>query len=89
MGVRHFVTIDKSGRLVVPKALRDELITLQGWDGYALDIEDAAGAVVMMRTYIVKDRLFRLLVTATSDVASKSAATRFLDSLRLAETRQP
>ena len=25
MGIRHLVTIDKSGRLVVPKALRDEL----------------------------------------------------------------
>ncbi|HEX9556090.1 MAG TPA: hypothetical protein VF991_06320, partial [Reyranella sp.] len=68
--------------------VRDEPVTLQGWDGYALDIEDADGAVVMMRTYIVKDRLYRLLVTAKSDMASKSAATRFLDSLRLAETRQ-
>ena len=54
----------------------------------SLDIQDAAGAGVMMRTYIVKDRLYRLLVTAKSDMASKSAATRFLDSLRLAETRQ-
>ena len=71
------------------KYVRDELIALQGWDGYALDIEDAAGAVVMMRTYIVKDRLYRLLVTAKNDMASKNAATRFLDSLRLAETRQP
>ncbi|HYR67927.1 MAG TPA: hypothetical protein VEP47_17430 [Reyranella sp.] len=69
------------------KYVRDEPITLQGWDGYALDIEDAGGAIVMMRTYIVKDRLYRLLVTAKNDMASKSAATRFLDSLRLAETR--
>jgi len=69
------------------KYVRDEPIGLQGWDGYALDIEDAGGAVVMMRTYIVKDRLYRLLVTAKGDMASKSAATRFLDSLRLAETR--
>ena len=45
------------------KYVRDEPITLQGWDGYALDIEGAAGAGVMMRTYIVKDRLFRMLVT--------------------------
>ena len=45
------------------KYLRDEPITLQGWDGYALDIEGDAGAGVMMRTYIAKDRLFRLLVT--------------------------
>jgi len=43
--------------------------------------------VVMMRTYIVKDRLYRLLVTAKNDMASKSAAQRFLDSLRLAESR--
>ncbi len=42
------------------KYLRDEPITLQGWDGYALDIEGEAGAGVMMRTYIAKDRLFRL-----------------------------
>ena len=40
-----------------------------------------------MRTYIVKDRLFRLLVTAKKDDASKADAKRFLDSLRLAETR--
>jgi hypothetical protein len=69
------------------KYVRDEPVTLQGWDGYALDIEDAQGAVVMMRTYIVKDRLFRLLVTAKNNETSKAAAKRFLDSLRLAETR--
>jgi len=69
------------------KYVRDEPVTLQGWDGYALDIEDAQGAVVMMRTYIVKDRLYRLLVTAKNDMRSRSAALRFLDSLRLAETR--
>jgi hypothetical protein len=69
------------------KYLRDEPITLQGWDGYALDIEGDAGAGVMMRTYIAKDRLFRLLVTVT-DEASKVAANRFLDSLKLAETKQ-
>ena len=69
------------------KYVLDEPITLQGWDGYALDIEDAQGAVVQMRTYIVKDRLFRLLVTAKNNEASKAAAKRFLDSLRLAETR--
>jgi len=68
------------------KYVRDEPITLQGWDGYALDIEGDAGAGVMMRTYIVKDRLLRLLVTV-SDAASKVAANRFLDSLKLAETK--
>lgn len=70
------------------KYVRDEPITLQGWDGYALDIEDAQGAVVMMRTYVVKDRLYRMLVTAKNTEASKEAATRFLNSLRLSETRQ-
>lgn len=70
------------------KYVRDEPITLQGWDGYALDIEGEGGAGVMMRTYIVKDRLFRLLVTVGDDQASKDAANRFLDSLKLAETRE-
>lgn len=70
------------------KYVRDENVALQGWDGYALDIEDATGAGVMMRTYIVKDRLYRLLVTAKADPQSKSAAQRFIDSFRLAETRQ-
>jgi hypothetical protein len=69
------------------KYVRDELITLQGWDGYALDIEGAGGAGVMMRTYIAKDRLFRMLVTVGNDTASKTAAGRFLDSLKLAETK--
>jgi len=69
------------------KYMRDEPISLQGWDGYALDIEGDAGAGVMMRTYIAKDRLFRMLVTTGSDEASKTAATRFLDSLKLAESR--
>jgi hypothetical protein len=71
------------------KYLRDEPITLQGWDGYALDIEGENGSGVMMRTYIVKDRLFRFLVTVDNkDMASKDAAGRFLDSLKLAESRQ-
>ncbi len=69
------------------KYLRDEPITLQGWDGYALDIEGEAGAGVMVCTYISKDRLFRLLVTVT-DENSRAAANRFLDSLKLAETKQ-
>ena len=69
------------------KFVRDENVTLQGWDGYALDIEDATGAAVMMRTYIVKDRLYRLLVTASPEAQSRSAAVRFVESLRLAETR--
>lgn len=69
------------------KFVRDENVTLQGWDGYALDIEDATGAAVMMRTYIVKDRLYRLLVTASPDPQSRSAAVRFVESLRLAETK--
>lgn len=70
------------------KYVKDEAITLQGWDGYALDIESEDGGRVMMRTYIVKDRLYRLLVTAKPDMKSRSAAQRFIDSLRLAETRQ-
>jgi hypothetical protein len=71
------------------KYLRDEGILLQGWDGYALDIESENGSGVMMRTYIAKDRLFRLLVTVDNkDTASKDAANRFLDSLKLAETRE-
>jgi hypothetical protein len=70
------------------KYLRDEAVTLQGWDGYALDIEDAAGGGVMMRTYIVRDRLYRLLVTAEADDKSKAAAKRFVDSLKVAESRQ-
>ena len=68
------------------KYLRDEPITLQGWDGYALDIGGDAGAGVMMRTYIVKDRLLRMLVTV-ADEPSKAIADRFLDSLKLAETK--
>lgn len=69
------------------KYVADEPVTLQGWDGYALDIADAQGSVVMMRTYIVKDRLYRLLVTAKNDEITKGAARRFLDSLRFAETK--
>jgi hypothetical protein len=67
--------------------VRDEAVTLQGWDGYALDIQDATGASVIMRTYIVRDRLYRMLVTASPDMKSKSAALRFVDSLKVADTR--
>ena len=56
------------------KYVRDEAVTLQGWDGYALDIQDAAGAGVMMRTYIVRDRLYRLLVTHKGDMKTRSAS---------------
>ena len=69
------------------KYVRDEPIILQGFDGYALDIVGEGGAGVMMRTYIVRDRLFRMLVTVGDDLASKHAAGRFLDSLKLAESR--
>lgn len=69
------------------KYVLDEPVKLQGWDGYALDIEDTNASRVMMRTYIVKDRLYRMLVTTKGDMKSMSAATRFLESLRLAETR--
>jgi hypothetical protein len=69
------------------KYARDEPVTLQGWDGYALDIEDPAGVLVMMRTYIVKDRLYRLLVTATADAKTREAANRFLESFKLAQAR--
>jgi hypothetical protein len=65
--------------------VRDELVDQQGWDGYALDIEDPAGVMVMMRTYIVKDRLYRLLVTAKADMKTRSAAVRFLESFKLAQ----
>ena len=69
------------------KYVRDELVDLQGWDGYALDIEDPAGVLVMMRTYIVKDRLYRLLTTAEPNEKGRATAARFINSLRLAETR--
>jgi len=69
------------------KYAKDEPVTLQGWDGYALDIENADGALTMMRTYIVKDRLYRLLVTAKNDEQARAAADRFLNSLKLAESR--
>jgi hypothetical protein len=69
------------------KYVLDEPVTLQGWDGYALDIADQQGSLVMMRTYIVKDRLYRLLVTAKNDEETKAAAARFLNSLRFAESK--
>jgi hypothetical protein len=69
------------------KYVRDEPIDQQRWDGYALDIEDTNGLIIMMRTYIVKDRLYRLLVTAAADPKSRATATRFLDSFKLAEAR--
>jgi hypothetical protein len=69
------------------KYVRDESVTLQGWDGYALDIESEDGGQVMMRTYIVKDRLYRMLTAARPDMKSKSASLRFIESLKLAESR--
>ena len=52
-----------------------------------------SAALAASTTYTVnlngaKDRLFRLLVTVGDDTASKNAASRFLDSLKLAETRE-
>jgi hypothetical protein len=68
--------------------VRDEAVEQQGWHGYALDIEDTGGLMVVMRTYIVKDRLYRLLVTATQDPKTRIDANRFLSSFKLAESRQ-
>ena len=70
------------------KYVRDEAVELQGWDGYALDIQDASGATVMMRTYIVRDRLYRMLTTHKGDMKTARAATRFLESLKFTETRE-
>jgi len=68
------------------KYVRDEAVVLEGWDGYALDVESEKGDGVMMRTYVVKNRLYRLLVSYAADEASKSAAKRFIDSFKVADT---
>ena len=62
-------------------------MTLHGWAGWGLDVEAPGGDAVMMRTYIVKDRLYRLLVTVKPNDEAKANAKRFLDSLRLADKR--
>ena len=69
------------------KYVGDEAVMLQGWDGYALDIEDAKGDSVMMRTWIVRDRLYRMLVTHKGDMKTRNAAMRFIESLKFAETK--
>jgi hypothetical protein len=69
------------------KYVLDEPVTLQGWDGYALDIDSPDGQSVMMRTYIVGDRLYRLLVTHKDDAKTREAATKFLESLKLVDTK--
>ncbi|MCW5748869.1 MAG: hypothetical protein KIT36_21955 [Alphaproteobacteria bacterium] len=88
-------TVRALGRGAVEKAFprdkytyrRDEAVTLSGWDGYALDLEATAGGGVVMRTYLVKTRLYRLLATYGADPASKAAALRFADSFKVADTR--
>ena len=69
------------------KYVRDEAATLEGWDGYALDIESEKGDGVVMRTWLVKGRLYRLLATYAADEASKGAVRRFVDSFRVADAR--
>lgn len=66
---------------------RDEAVSLQGWEGYALDIEDEKGDGVMMRTYLVQRRLYRLLVTYDAEPATRAAAARFVESFRVADER--
>jgi hypothetical protein len=68
------------------KYVRDELVDQQGWDGCG-STSRSGGVMVMMRTYIVKDRLYRLLVTAKADMKTRSAAVRFLESFKLAQAR--
>jgi hypothetical protein len=83
------------GRGVVEKAfprarykyVRDEAVTLDGWEGYALDLEGENGDGVIMRTYLVTNRLYRLLVTYGTDPATKVAAVRFVDSFKIADAR--
>jgi hypothetical protein len=71
------------------KHVRDEPMVLQGWDGYAFDVEDDKGHTVMTRSFIVRDRLYRMVTTHKGSDPSKAASVRFLDSLKLAETRAP
>jgi hypothetical protein len=40
-----------------------------------------------MRTYLVTNRLYRLLVTYGTDPATKVAAVRFVDSFKIADAR--
>ncbi|QQS14090.1 MAG: hypothetical protein IPK81_07880 [Rhodospirillales bacterium] len=67
--------------------LRDEAVTLEGWDGYALDIQGDDGQGVVMRTWLVGDRLYRLLATYGADMRSKGAALRFTDSFKVSRKR--
>ena len=69
------------------KYTRDEPVTLQGWDGYALDIEDGEGSAVLMRTYIVGARLYRFLTTHKRDDAGRAAAKRFVESFKVSSAR--
>ncbi len=69
------------------KYTRDEAVVLQGWDGYALDIEDGEGSAVLMRTYIVGVRLYRFLTTHKRDEPSRAAARRFVESFKLSSAR--
>jgi hypothetical protein len=69
------------------KYVLDAPVTLQGWDGYALDIDAPDGQSVMMRTYIVGDRLYRMLVTHKGDAKTKDAAIKFLESLKFTDTK--
>ena len=66
---------------------RDEPVTVMGWDGYALDAGDTNDNMVMMRTYVVRDRLYRLLAAGKGGRKTKDAASRFINSFRPTESR--
>ncbi len=68
--------------------LRDEAVALEGgWDGYALDIQGDDGQGIVMRTWLVGERLYRLLATYGGDMRSKGAALRFADSFKVSRKR--
>lgn len=63
----------------------DAPVAIAGFPGYALDVERPDGMGIAMRTYVVRDRVYRLLVAFGPDPESRAAAKRFVDSFQVFE----
>ncbi len=66
------------------RVLRRATVTLQGYPGRELDMETAAGKIIKARLYLVRQRLYQLMVDVPAAEASSREVTAFLTSFHIA-----
>jgi hypothetical protein len=65
------------------KLIREKSLLLDTHPGRELYIEVEGKAIVLMRMYAVKHRLYQVVVVGSADLVTSQSAAKFLDSFKL------